>query len=369
MADELSRIRNLPWHASASAGLQALRARGHHAVLLHGPAGIGKKGLALDLAASVLCETPLPDARPCKRCPGCVLFQSRNHPDLRVIVPDTLAWLRPVAADEDSEEGDEGGDDEKRGARVSREIKIEAVRAIGALVGISAHRAGMRVVLLAPAEALNAPAANALLKMLEEPPPQTLFILTSDHIDDVLPTIRSRCVLVRIAPPQPEIATKWLQEHGIADAANLLAAAGGAPLRVLEQHDPGAELARDTADHLRAALARGVRLDAVEVASRLPRSAGVGEMIDLFQRWGWDLLALRRARSVRYHRHERETLSRLAAGLSEGRLIAWIDSLKQARSTADHPLNARLVIEALLIEYVSCLRGNDAAPNAVPTSA
>jgi len=363
MADELSRLRNLPWHASAWTGLQALRARALHAVLLHGPAGIGKKGLALDLAASVLCEAPLPDGRPCNRCPGCVLFQSRNHPDLRVIVPDSLAWLRPVAADDESEEGDEGGDDDKRGARVSREIKIEAVRAIGALVEVTAHRAGMRVVLLAPAEALNAPAANALLKMLEEPPPQTLFVLTSDHIDDVLPTIRSRCVLVRLAPPPTEVATKWLQEQGIADAADLLAAAGGAPLRVLEQQEAGADLARETADQLRAALARGVRLDAVEVAGKLPRSAGVGEMIDLFQRWGWDLLALRRAGRVRYHRHERETLSRLAAGLSESRLVAWIDSLKQARFTADHPLNARLVIEALLIEYVSCLLGNDEAPS------
>jgi DNA polymerase-3 subunit delta' len=164
MADALNRIRNLPWNASAWTALQALRTREHHAVLLHGQAGIGKKGLALDFAASLLCETPLPDKRPCGHCQGCVLFQSRNHPDLRVVVPDSLAWLRPVAAEEDGEDFEDSGEEERRPGRVSREIKIEAVRAVGALVEVSAHRAGMRVVLLAPAEALNPPAANALLK-------------------------------------------------------------------------------------------------------------------------------------------------------------------------------------------------------------
>src|SRR5262245_30742532 len=100
MADPLTRIRNLPWHAPLWDGLQSLRTRGHHAVLLHGQAGIGKKGLAVDFAASLLCETPQSDGRPCGHCQGCTLFQSRNHPDLRVIVPDVLAWMRPVSIDE-----------------------------------------------------------------------------------------------------------------------------------------------------------------------------------------------------------------------------------------------------------------------------
>jgi DNA polymerase-3 subunit delta' len=362
MADDLNRIRNLPWNETHWASLQALRARAHHAVVLHGQAGIGKKGLALDFVASLLCEKPAAQSRPCGQCQGCVLFQSRNHPDLRVIVPDSLGWLRPVAPDEEGESGEEAGDDDRRSGRVSREIKIEAIRAIAALVEVTAHRAGMRVVLLTPAEALNPPAANALLKMLEEPPPRTLFVLTSDRIDDVLPTIVSRCVLVRIAPPPAAVAARWLGEQGIKDAAEALAAAGGAPLRVLEQHQDGTGLSPETADALLSALAQGTRLDAPEVGARLPRSAAVGEMIDLFQRWAWDLLALRRAGRVRYHRKQREILSRLVAGVPETRLLRWIDSLKQARESADHPLNARLVIEALLVDYVSCLQGNEGAP-------
>jgi DNA polymerase-3 subunit delta' len=365
--DELARIRTLPWHAAAWSELRAMHARQHHAVLLHGQAGIGKKGLALDFAASLLCESPPPEGRACGRCAGCLLFQSRNHPDLRIVVPDTLAWLRPLAAEEEGDESDDGADDaERRTARVSREIKIEAVRSIGALVEISAHRAGMRVVFLSPAEALNAPAANALLKMLEEPPPRTVFLLTSDRVDDVLPTIRSRCLLVRVAPPAPDVAVRWLTAQGVPDAADALAAAGGAPLRVLEQFDDdGTGLSAETARQLIEALAQGARLDVIGIANRLPRSPAVGQLIDLFQRWAWDLLALRQTGRVRYHRKQREILSRLAASVTEARLLAWDDSLKQARATADHPLNARLVVEALLVEYVACLRGENGAAKAV----
>ena len=362
MADALNRIRGLSWLATVWPALQALRARDHHAVLVHGQGGIGKKGLALDFAASLLCETPKQDGHACGRCQGCVLFQSRNHPDLRVVVPDTLAWLRPLAAEEEGEESEDTGEDERRGTRVSREIKIEAVRAIGSLVEVTAHRAGMRVVFLAPAEALNAPAANALLKMLEEPPPRTLFILTSDRIDEVMPTIRSRCVLVRIAPPPTDVAAAWLREQGVADATDRLAAAGGAPLLVLEQEEAdNASLSMQTAGVLLEALGQGARLDAVGAAGRLPRSPAIGQIIDLFQRWGWDLLAVRHAGRVRYHRQQREILSKLAASVSESRLLAWMDSLKQARAAADHPLNARLVIEALLVDYVSCVRGDRTA--------
>ena len=87
-------------------------------------------------------------------------------------------------------------------------------------------------------------------------------------------------------------------------------------------------------------------------------------MIDLFQRWAWDLLAIRQAGRVRYHRKQREILARLAAAAPETRLLAWDDSLKQARATADHPLNARLVVEGLLTEYVACLRGETGAAKA-----
>jgi len=365
MALELNGIRNLPWHGRARDALRAVHARGHHAVLLHGQAGIGKKGLAVDFAAEILCEAAAGQARPCGRCSGCVLFASGNHPDLRLIVPDSLAWLRPSGSDEEGGEVEESGDDDKRPARVSREIKIDRVRAIGALVEVTAHRAGTRVVLLSPAEALNLAAANALLKLLEEPPPRTQFILTSDRIDEVLPTIRSRCVLQRVPPPARDAALAWLRSLGVDDAEEALDAAGGAPLKALEQSaEEGTALPVPVAEMLLAALSRGARLDVVETGARLPRAPALPETIDLFQRWGWDLLTFRQSGRVRYHRKHRETLSRLAVNVPAARLLAWVDTLRQARAAAEHTLNPRLVIEALLVDYVSCLRQDDVPPGA-----
>jgi DNA polymerase-3 subunit delta' len=360
MADELKRIRVLPWFGDAWREWQAARRRPHHAVLLHGPAGIGTTGLAFDLAAGLLCESPHDDGTPCGRCAGCVLVDTRNHPDLRVVVPDTLAWLRP-AVEEDAESDDDGGGEEERRTRTSREIKIDAVRAVNLMLELSAHRAGMRVVLLAPAEALNAPAANALLKMLEEPPARAQFILASERIDEVLPTIRSRCTLIRVGLPAQAVALGWLREQGAADAPAALAAAGGAPLKALEGSDPAAALPQATAAMLVQALAAGAALDVVETGARLPRTVGVPEAIDLFQRWAWDLLAVRQVGRVRYHPQRRDNLVRLASGTTTERLLAWCDTLARARATAEHPLNARLVIESLLAEYVQQVRADGTA--------
>ncbi|MCX8004947.1 MAG: DNA polymerase III subunit delta' [Burkholderiaceae bacterium] len=340
-------LRNLPWHAARWRELQALRARHAHAILLHGPAGIGKKGLALDLAAAILCEMPAEDGRACGRCTGCRLTDSRNHPDLRVVVPDRLAWLRPESIDEDAEEGMPERPAEEGSGRLSGEIGVDDVRALGDLLDLTTHRGGHRVVVLTPAESMTADAANALLKMLEEPPPRTQFILTSDRLDDVLPTIVSRCVLVRIGLPPRALALPWLQAHGVHDADTALAEAGGAPLPAL----PQLGLSTEVRQMLRTALAAGAQIDPWAVGARLPRTLVVAEAIDLFLRWAWDLLALRAGGAVRYHPRERDALARLAGQWSTADLLAWIDVLLRARATAEHPLNARLTVEALLLEY------------------
>jgi DNA polymerase-3 subunit delta' len=355
MAGALNRLRDLPWHAAAWSELQALRARGHHAILLHGPAGIGKKGLALDFAGALLCESPRADGRACGRCAGCTLFETRNHPDLRIVVPDSLAWLRPEAIDDDEAADVDDEADEAASGRVSREIRIDTVRALAGIVELATHRGGHRVILLTPAEALNGPSANALLKLLEEPPPRTQFILTTDRLDNVLPTIVSRCALLRVPPPPAAVAAEWLRQSGVAEPERALAAVGGAPLLAVQ--DDASALGDAPRRLLCEALARGARLDVAAVGARLPRAFPMGEAIDVFQRWAWDLLALRSGGRVRYHPHERDVLERLAAEMSAADVLRWIDALQRARATADHPLNARLTIEALLAAYVGLLRG------------
>jgi DNA polymerase-3 subunit delta' len=358
-------IRRLPWHGAAWSALRSLHARDVHAILLHGAAGIGKKSLAVDFAQSLLCESPVADGQACGACSGCNLALSGNHPDLRIVVPDAMAELRgPEAVSDDatdpSSETDDGiagppREGRDSGKKASREIRIEQVRELADFLGVSTHRGGARVVVLAPAESLNQASANALLKMLEEPPSATRFVLVSDSLDEVLPTIRSRCVLQRVAAPDRAVALQWLREQGVDDPEERLAAAGGAPLAALG--DAEQQLDDATRSGLFALLAQGAALPPGEVAAAVPRALPLSAAITLFQRWGWDLLAYRAAEYVRYHPRHKASIARIAKASATESLLGWLRSLEAMQAASDHPLNPRLVVEAALFSYIEALKG------------
>jgi len=350
----------MSWLAPAREAVAALHARGAHAVLLHGPAGIGKWDLAMALARDLLCERAVVPARACGTCASCALTAAGNHPDLRVIVPDALAERRPgTAADEEPADTEDTPADTK--TRASREIRIEQVRDLAALTAISAHRGGARVVVLGPAEALNAPAGNALLKGLEEPPPSTLFLLVSDRIDGCLPTILSRCVLVRVAVPPRALALRWLQEQGATgNPAQRLTDAGGAPLAAL--HEEQGELAPEMRATLLGLLRRGTSLEASAVAAEVPRTIPIAGSVTLFQRWAWDYFSYRLAGSLRYHPEEAASFAALSGHWSLRAASRWVDRLRELRAVAEHPLNARAAIEGILFEYIGSI-GEGVAKN------
>lgn len=358
-------IRRLPWHGAAWSALRSLDARDVHAILLYGAAGIGKKSLALDFAQSLLCESLTAAGEACGTCRGCTLALSGNHPDLRVVVPDTMAELRgPAGVADDVTEASSEADDavagppsegRESGKKASREISINQIRDLADFFGVSTHRGGARVVVLAPAESLNQASANALLKMLEEPPPATRLVLVSDSLDEVLPTIRSRCVLQRVAAPDHAVALQWLREQGVDDPEERLAAAGGAPLAALG--DAKQQLDDATRSRLLALLAQGAALPPGEVAAAIPRVLPLSSAVTLFQRWGWDLLAYRVAERVRYHPRHKASIARIAQAATIEALLGWLRSLGPMQATSDHPLNARLVVEAALLSYIEALKG------------
>lgn len=347
--------RRLPWMEPVWPLLPPLAARGVHAVLLHGLRGIGKKSLALDFAESLLCRSPQADGHACGHCDECRLSTAFSHPDLRFVLPQALAeTLLPQAVDEDEtgEVAPEAGEGDAKVGRASREIRVDQVRALAGFLGIAAYRGGQRVVVLAPAEAMNTIAANTLLKVLEEPPAATMFVLVSDALDEVLPTIRSRCVLVQVPVPEAKACLAWLAEQGIADPAAALALASGGPLAAL------AESAEETmAPELSAALyrmlERGPALTAAQIAAGIGRDPPVPACVRLMQCWAYDLIQYRARGSVRYHPQREASIGPLAASArSDDRLWGWVDALKAASAAREHPLNARLVIESLLAGYI-----------------
>ena len=166
-------IKLYPWQDELWQRWVELRARQPHALLLKGPQGVGKLDFALNIARSVLCEKPLADGLACENCPSCHWFQQETHPDFRLIQPDALS-----TSDEDTD-GEEKIEGKKPGKKPAKRILIEQIRTLSDFFGLSSHQGGYRVVLIHPAETMNTNAANALLKMLEEPSGQMLLILVS----------------------------------------------------------------------------------------------------------------------------------------------------------------------------------------------
>jgi DNA polymerase III subunit delta' len=354
----MARLKALPWQGPTRGSIDQLLARRVHAVLLHGAAGIGKLDLALDTAEALLCEQRNSDGSACGRCPGCALISVGNHPDLRVIRPEALSELDPRAAqapDAEPGEAKTGGVSAEPRARASREIRIEQIRELSEWVTLTTHRGGPRIIVIEPAESLNTPAANALLKVLEEPPAATLFLLVSHRGDQTLPTLRSRCALVRVPLPPAEVAVRWLEQQGIAQPQQRLVEAGGAPLAAVQTERNG--LAPDLRDRLLALLRKGARLTPAELVAAVPRDVPIAGSVALFQRWGWDYLAFSLARTIRYHPDEIAALRQLGGRWQITEACAWMAELRTARSFADHPLNAKLVIEGILLSYVRSING------------
>ncbi|MGZ8272303.1 MAG: DNA polymerase III subunit delta' [Burkholderiaceae bacterium] len=354
----MERLAPLPWQGPLWEQLVGWRERLPHAVLLHGARGIGKRHLATAFAQLLLCESSRA-TQPCGACAGCQLMAADNHPDFRWLMP---AAELPVREDEEGSEetvdAAEAATSGKSKKQPSREIVIDQVRKLADFFGVSSHRGGRRVVLLAPAESLNGAAANALLKILEEPPPGAVFLGVSHELDAVLPTIRSRCILVRAAGPPWAEALRWLRDQGVEDAEARLAEAGGAPMGILAEDSLDERQRLDPAVRaaLLALLARGTSATPADVIAVVPKEIAVGPAIRLFQRWGWDLLVERVAQRVRYHPGQKRALATLARAVEPARLAGWLTALAEAQAVSEHPLNARLAVEQALLGYLHAMQ-------------
>jgi len=290
-----------------------------HALLLGGPGHTGKSELALALARLLLCSAPV-DARNCGRCHACELSAAGNHGDLR--------WLGP--------------------AEDSRVIKIDQVRSLIEFLNRTAGLGLRKVAVLAPAEAMNASAANALLKALEEPAPETYLILVCHRLHGLPATIRSRCQMLRLPAPDRAQALDWLEPlaGGPERSAQLLEVAGDRPLLARELLEgEAAERLAGLQDAL-LALAEG-RLDVAPVAALLAAESGERQLEYLAAALRRLVLALARQRSL----GER--------GRAAFELLDEIHRLRRALDSGANP-NRQLLVEAMLTKYYSRLGRADA---------
>jgi len=320
-----------PWIDAQS---KTLLSQQGHAWLLQGPSGLGQYTLATALVGAWLCESNMAATQgACGQCGSCHALSVHTHADLFVLMPETillaLGW--PLGEKAQSEI-------DNKSRKPSKEIRIDAMRDAIEFCQRTNARGKGKAVLVFPAERMNHITANALLKTLEEPPGALKFVLASEAAHQLLPTIRSRCLIHTMVWPDPQEATAWLQTQGIApaEAALLLKSAGGRPEEVQRQKLMGQSM------QWWSSFPKAMRAGDASFCSDLPAS----EVISALQKLCHDLLMAQIFAPLRYF----DSKDLPAVKVSTVQLTAWFKRLSLAAKSAEHPFNAGLMLEALCAE-------------------
>jgi len=332
--------RAYPWHGEGWRLAQSALARGAHALLIAGAPGLAKADFARELAAAYLCASRDARGRACAVCESCHWFAAGTHPDFAVIEPPP--------------DEDEGGRRASAGGAVRKKpIGVDQIRGLSDLLSITAHRDAGKVIIVQPADALNLAASNALLKSLEEPPPGVVFLLVSDRPALLLATVRSRCQSVPIHLRDGDMASRWLMEQGMERPELGLALSGGAPLEAIaisgnpvwaRRPELLRELVVNTADPIRIA--------------ELFRDLSPAQALSWLQKLTYDLVLARLCARVRYNVDFGADIQRFASRFDPIYLTRLHRRYLLLQRIANHPLNARLFLEQMFIEF-SRMRDGD----------
>jgi DNA polymerase-3 subunit delta' len=327
-----------PWQLSIWQQLTLDKKRLPHALLLRGQSGIGKLDFGISFSRALLCEQVKPSHQSCGVCPSCGWFEQDNHPDFRLISPE-----------EDVSKDDEIS---TKSTKKRTQIVIDQIRGLSDFLSLSSHKSdGLRVVLIHPAEGLNAAAANALLKMLEEPPPNVIFILVAHQAHKILPTIMSRCQKIDMPLPSTEEAVAWMKQEGIHNAEALLSYAGGSPLMAIDDVEDGVLASIEICK----LLASGSKSDVFQL-SAVGLGLGMENAISALQKWSYDLLLCHFTQKVRYHQNQEGVVKKLVQQLILTQLLEFQKILGNAKKSANHPLNNELQLERLFLHYTQIFK-------------
>ena len=356
-----------PWLLPLWHQVLALGERLPHAILITGAPGLGKRDFAESLAARLLCASSavstavshVHTGEACGHCTACKWFAAGTHPDFKRIVPDSevdadAAEDTPAESPEDKE----GSTKEK-----SRQIRIEQIRAVfDALTVTATTEGGHSVVIIDPAEAMNAVTANALLKLLEEPPERCTLVLVSSAPRQLLPTIRSRCQQWPVPRPSQSEYENWRATAG-GVSETLLAVTGGLPLAAKRLADKGFEpflerFIKDIATSSIDPLGLAAQWENWLKKDKTTRKVGfhLGILVDWMQRWASDIASLRLGGRVRYFPSQAARLGVLSSRMTPLSAGTCHSEFINFRRAASHPLNLRLFLEDMLTRYARLVR-------------
>lgn len=332
----------MSWHEAPWQRLVARAAGGSlpHALLLSGAAGTGKRQFAERFIGFLLCENPA--SAPCGSCRSCRLYAVRSQRDPEETRPDgSAAHPHGLPGHPDAKFVGYGWNERQK--KMYGEIVVDQIRELSQWLHLTPQCGRAQAALIEPAEAMNAAAANALLKTLEEPSAGRHLLLVTAHPARLPATIRSRCQRIEFDAPSVAASLPWLVGHGLgeAEAAAALEAAAGSPgLALAWARDGRGALRQRVADDLRALRQR--RAGVAEVAAEWARTEPAARL--------WFASSLVQAEAGALARHERGPLA-LTATTDLTKLSAWFDRTNRARDLLRGPVRADLVLVELLMAW------------------
>lgn len=334
-----------------------------HAYLFVGERGVGKEAMALEVARALFCSRRTPF--PCGQCRGCRRVAKLSHPDLVFVFPapakvkesDYQTVVQSVVADPY----------QRAELWANPSISIDKVREIRRSAAYKSLEGRGRVIVLGDAERMTNEAANALLKLLEEPPDKSYLILISSRPNLLLPTIVSRCQVVKFAPLTPEeMAPALVQRQGVEEGRARLVArlAGGSYRRALELLDEDLNALREISLTL---FRRSVQKDFTqllfvdELLHTVQRDARkIKDLLTLLGFWLRDALIFQQNpdvagdQVVNYDRVE--VLQRFAENFPDADLYSAVQEVERSLELMDRNVQLNLILIVLLNKLRVCLR-------------
>ncbi len=304
-----------PWQTGDYDYLLKLKQRLPHALLIDGAKGLGGINIANAFIQSLLCENPDLDGSYCEICSSCCLYSINSHPDY---------YCLNLEEDEKS-------------------ITISSVRKMTEFLAVSTHLGHHKVVLVEDANLLNINSSNALLKILEEPPSYALFILLSDNVGKLLPTIVSRCQKYKLSVPDTNVAKAYLTDKNIANSEFWLTYNNNCPLF-------NVEITEEQFDLLIKVLSKP-SVDKIYSFTNSIENKNNAIIFEFIIKWLSDLISYKLTGILKYFLNYEDTFIDLAAKENIIKTFYLQDKLNFLLEWASHSLNHKLQMENILFQY------------------